>query len=75
MYFVIATHHQLLYQLSRLQTSKFSMTSFYVTSFICQVHVCICNKFFYDKFSYDKFYLLVWMCQKKVFIAAMTEKL
>jgi hypothetical protein len=24
---------------------------------------------------YDKFYLLVWMCQKKVFIAAMTEKL
>jgi hypothetical protein len=29
----------------------------------------------YDKFSYDKFYLLVWTCQKKVFIAAIAEKL
>jgi hypothetical protein len=28
----------------------------------------------YDKFSYDKFYLLVWSCQKKVFIATVTEK-
>jgi hypothetical protein len=27
----------------------------------------------YDKFSYDKFYLL-WTCQKKVFIATMTDE-
>jgi hypothetical protein len=30
---------------------------------------------FYDKFLCDKFYFLVWTCQKKVFTAAMTEKL
>jgi hypothetical protein len=47
----------------------------------------LCDKFYspnarvymqhilYDKFSHDKFNLLVWTCQKKVFIAAMTEKL
>ena len=46
-----------------------------------------CDKFLCDKFYlpsarvymqqilYDKFYLLVWTCQKKEFIAAVTEKL
>jgi hypothetical protein len=47
----------------------------------------LCNKFYfpsvrvyiqqvlYEKFSHDKFYLLVWTCQKKVFIVAMAEKI
>jgi hypothetical protein len=52
------------------------MTSFYVTSFICQVHVCICNKFYMTSFHMTSFiYWCELTCQKKVFIAAMTEKL
>jgi hypothetical protein len=53
---------------------KFSMTSFMWQVLFAKC-TCVYAKFFHDKFSYDKFYLLVWMCQKKVFIAAMTEKL
>jgi hypothetical protein len=49
---------------------KFLCDKFYLPS--ARVYM---QQILYDKFSYDKFYLLVWTCQKKVFIAAMTEKL
>jgi hypothetical protein len=48
---------------------KFLCDKFYLPS--ARVYM---QQILYDKFPYDKFYLLVWTCQKKVFIAAMTEK-
>jgi hypothetical protein len=49
---------------------KFLCDKFYLPS------ACVyMQQILYNKFSYDNFYLLVWTCQKKVFIAAMTEKL
>ena len=49
---------------------KFLCDKFYLPS----VRVYI-QQVLYEKFSYDKFYLLVWTCQKKVFIVAMAEKI
>jgi hypothetical protein len=50
-----------LWQLFMWQVLFAKCTCVYATNFIWQV-------------SYDKFYLLVWTCQKKVFIAAMTRQ-
>jgi hypothetical protein len=49
---------------------KFLCDKFYLPS--ARVYM---QQILYDKFSCDKFYLPVWTCQKKVYIAAMTEKL